>query len=265
MYAFYQFRFDQVSTNLLVENGLVPILIKRLSQVIIGMKVDHISKKSEDDNDEFKKRQSLKRSRDLSPFNINRINKQRPSDYDPGSPGSSSGYGSGSGIFPLTPSSIGNPRSESPRNIDLDTDFDSDTYSPVCSDDEEGHSPMSKKNETTEELQDSIEKTEIFDIFSYISEQCEESLQFPPSDTEDNDKKEEKDTSITFLDATLDFEKKPVQPILMLLHNASVTIGNYKYNMDLVRPDTLTTLLKLSQLIPKPNEKIFLILGNVLK
>lgn len=267
LYAFYQFRFDQVSTNLLVEKGLVPILIKRLSTVIVDMNVDHISIKVDDDS-KTKDRQSLKRTRDLSPFNLNRTNKQRTSDYDPGSPGSSSGYGSGSGNAPLSPSAISNPRSVSPGNIDLDTDFDSDTYSPVCSDDEEGYSPVTKSKDTKDETVIKTEQTEpeIFDIFSYMVEQYDESLQFPPSDTEENDKsKDEKETSMTCLDTNFDFERKPVQPILMLLHNATITIGSHKYNMDLVRPDTLTTLLKLSQLVPKPKEKLLLILGNVLR
>lgn len=233
------------------------------------MKVDHISKKLDDS--ESKKPQSLKRTRDLSPFYLSRTNKQRTSDYDPGSPGSSSGYGSGSGIVPLSPSTISNPRSVSSRHIDLDTDFDSDTYSPVCSDDEEEHnSPVKRENqmenETTTAVKEDHTEIEAFDIFSYIVEQCDESLQFPPSDTEDNDKsKEEKENSMTCFDANFDFEKKPVQPILMLLHNATISIGSHKYNMDLVKPDTLTTLLKLSQLVPKPNEKLLLILGNVLK
>lgn len=91
LYAFYQFRFDQLSIDLLISEGLVEVLIKKLGNKIEEMCVDHIQEVTEKKKDEktedvsASKSKRFKQSRDLSPLAF----------YDPQSPSSSSsGYAS---------------------------------------------------------------------------------------------------------------------------------------------------------------------------
>lgn len=83
LYAFYQFRFDQLSIEMLISQGLVEVLIMKLGKKIEEMSVDHIQEDQEKKEDEktedvkTNKSKRFKQSRDLSPvsyfciFNLN--------------------------------------------------------------------------------------------------------------------------------------------------------------------------------------------------
>lgn len=111
-------------------------------------------------------------------------------------------------------------------------------------------------------------KNDTSDIFSIILQNYDESLLFPPSDSDENeDGNESRELdleSLSDLHNNIDFEKKPVIPILVLLLNAT-TIRRNKDTPDFVRAETLSTLLKLAQIIPKPQERIQPILVNILR
>lgn len=141
----------------------------------------------------------------------------------------------------------------------METDFDSDTYSPVCSDAEDEECLTNVT--ITEDLL--MKRTKISDDFLTMLE-LDESNSLPASDSEDisDVQKIETEKEAENLDSNLDSYNNPIGAILTLLHNA--TMQN-KHIPDLVKPETLTTLLTLSKLIPKPLERLSQILANILK
>lgn len=140
----------------------------------------------------------------------------------------------------------------------METDFDSDTYSPVCSDaeDEEGL----KNVKITEDI--IMENVNISDDFLAILTELDESNSLPASDSEDISEVQQAETESENLDSNLDSYNNPIGAILTLLHNATMQNNNIP---DLVKPETLTTLLALSKLIPKPLERLSQILANILR
>lgn len=140
----------------------------------------------------------------------------------------------------------------------METDFDSDTYSPVCSDAEDEECI---KNEKIDE--DILMKNEnMSDDFLAVLTELDDSNSYPASDSEDISEKTETEKDSENIDSNLDSYNNPIGAILTLLHNA--TMQN-KYIPDLVKPETLTTLLNLSKLIPKPLERLSQILANILR
>lgn len=143
----------------------------------------------------------------------------------------------------------------------METDFDSDTYSPVCSDAEDDEC---LKNDKILEEDIIMKNKNISDDFLALLTECDDSNSYPPSDSEDISDVQQIETEKESenLDSNLDSYNNPIGAILTLLHNA--TMQN-KYIPDLVKPETLTTLLTLSKLIPKPFERLSQILSNILR
>uniref|UniRef100_A0A6B2E838 BTB domain-containing protein n=1 Tax=Phlebotomus kandelakii TaxID=1109342 RepID=A0A6B2E838_9DIPT len=138
MYGFTFFCYDQMSICLLVREGLIGALIKRLTEELADAVVDHVPIEKGPEIKVTKRKKFaesdiahlMKRLRSKSP---------KPSHFsEPGSPGSSSGFGSlyANHGSPSSFCSI-SPKSNSPRSTDLDSDDESVNYSPVCSDNEE--------------------------------------------------------------------------------------------------------------------------------
>lgn len=142
----------------------------------------------------------------------------------------------------------------------METDFDSDTYSPVCSDAEDEENLKIVK--ITEDV--IIKNENISDDLLAILTELDDSNSMPASDSEDISDVQQIETEKESenLDSNLDSYNNPIGAILTLLHNATM---QKKHNPDLVKPETLTTLLTLSKLIPKPLERLSQILANILK
>ncbi|XP_055624707.1 uncharacterized protein LOC129767643 [Toxorhynchites rutilus septentrionalis] len=187
LYALYQYRFDNLSFDILLTNGLVSFLIGVLNGIISDKQTNHIKHDNEEtmNTSIYSKQRSsnqkarLKRSDEL--FNYKNMNyyqqskmaKMDPYCVAPESPESgSSGY---STIYNRNaPSSSSSPARTDSENVE-DLDDNDDDYSPVCSDteadpdegiaiaEERPDQEMETSEENTEEA-----KTSEFDILAYL-------------------------------------------------------------------------------------------------
>jgi hypothetical protein len=151
-----------------------------------------------------------------------------------------------------------------------DDDFDSETYSPVCSDNEADNDEKAagKKDEP-------IPNPEVipFDIFSLIGIDIkndippveDENSCFAADDADDtametDEKKPITDVAETNLETTKEFEKNPITPILTLLWS----ISNLKQcHPDFVKANTLKTLLRVCCTSKNPEGKAYQALVNI--
>ena len=104
IFMFYQFRFDQLSLDTLIENGFINVMVKILGNLVETKEVDHIKfddpSLDEERKDEQKSKQK-KRPHIETNFGFNNSSIQKMMRYDPGSPSSSSsGYGSNQQFSP---------------------------------------------------------------------------------------------------------------------------------------------------------------------
>ncbi|XP_055587924.1 uncharacterized protein LOC129740312 [Uranotaenia lowii] len=188
LYALYQYRFDSLSYDILLSNGLVSFLVAVLDDIIADKQANHIKHDDEEtmNTSIYSKRKSssqkanLKRSDEL--FNFKGSNYYRQSKMAkldpycsiPESPESgSSGYCSNSY---RNPSSSSSSPARSEENIEDDFD-DNDIYSPVCSDTEAepeeaiaSRAPIERSQPTLEVNEDTTEdaKSSEFDILAFL-------------------------------------------------------------------------------------------------
>lgn len=144
IFAFYQFRFDEVGLEDLMRLNLVNVMIKILSDLMTKGDIDHIANDSPAIEDE-KPAQNSQRKRLNDAVNFQyAVKYPRFENYRPSSPilsstsptsGSSSGYGSSSNQ--MSPTTSGYSPFNSPVRCYHDYDSDSNQYSPVCSDNEQ--------------------------------------------------------------------------------------------------------------------------------
>lgn len=93
IFTFYQFRFDQLSLDLFIENGFISVMVKVLGDLLQSKEVDHIKFDDPSLDEERKEEKMKQKKRPMESNNFNNFSKFMR--YDPGSPSSSSsGYGS---------------------------------------------------------------------------------------------------------------------------------------------------------------------------
>lgn len=267
IFTFYQFRFDQLGMETLLALGYIDVLIKIVTDIISTKEVDHITfdDPSLDEEKKIEQKTKKKRTMNEAPAGFNSFSKYMR--YDPGSPSSSSGYGSNPYQFSPSRSSGYSPLNSPARSNNYDEDDDLN-YSPVCSDNED------EQLENDTQSQDDILKfiygnDEIGESDKFKEEEKEEILD-EISDTDDETSHltaadDDKSTSAAKTQENVpeilkQVEKNPLDFILLLLWKVSINNNDAK---EFVRPSNLTTLLKVSTLIPKPNGKIFQILENI--
>ncbi|GAB0087388.1 hypothetical protein DMENIID0001_016850 [Sergentomyia squamirostris] len=244
MYGLTFFCYDQMSIQLLVKEGLIGALIKRLAEELAEATVDHVKIDRETTDLKVTKRKRFQqleidllmkrlRSRSPKPWNFS----------EPGSPSSCSGYGS---LYTNqgSPSSYGSisPKSSSPRSTDLESDDESATYSPVCSDDDDDatHPPKMPKIEKASaeplapELDPIIDEdsTQIADILAV----------------------EETSQEAALIDAVAAknevVETCTIKRILLLLRDMPLRLAHAP---ELARVESLQALLKASRFISNPH------------
>lgn len=261
IFAFYQFRFDQLSLDNLLQLGFINVLIKVLGDFIETKEVDHIKfddPSLDEERQEEQKMKQKKRKMAEPPAAFNCFSKYMR--YDSGSPSSTSAQ------YSPSRSSGYSPFNSPSRNYQDFDDSDSDIYSPVCSDNEE-----------------EAPKKEDFDILTFIYENAEIGASEKPSDCsktsadmdvddeisdlslkgeENPDTEVEADKAKENIPETLKkIENDPVHYILEILYEVSIKNSDAAA---FVRPSNLLTLHKVTKLVQRPNKKIFQILENLL-
>lgn len=301
LYALYQYRFDNLSFEILLSNGLVSFLVGVLNDIISEKQVNHIKHDDEEtmNTSVYSKRRSSsqkasqkKRSDEL--FNYKTSNYYRQSKMAkidpycsaPESP--ESGYASTS---TRNPSSL----TSSPARIDdHEQDFDdNDIYSPVCSDTEDDpppapepvpEDPVQPQPGTSDETEDT-RNTADFDILAYLYDDNSNTYLTNELAATDLDRDEEepptkgekRSRNQSSFDDTIDdneihdieleivsskaFEKNAMQPILTLLWS----ISKSHRGLEFVHPGTLATLLKICKLSKKPRSRAYQIIANIIK
>uniref|UniRef100_A0A336M6F0 CSON010826 protein n=1 Tax=Culicoides sonorensis TaxID=179676 RepID=A0A336M6F0_CULSO len=256
--AFYQFRFDHLSLDNLLKEGIILMLIKLLQkhlkeksyelkhEVAENIVQDEKNKKRKQNVDEGTLPRS-KSIRESSPDTILNFNNKylttsniyaspfmrSPSPYrDPGSPASSSGYSS--------------------ANIQDSPNY---TYSPVCSDTEDEEDEKIDSNNKNdldiEKPPESEETKEIFDISTLMHD--DNSVHSIASDADENKVQESKSTETKF---------DLVECVLKLLLELSKRNATHP---DFVRVSTLDTFLCVYSTIETAQKDVAQVLRKILK
>uniref|UniRef100_A0A1Q3EYU2 ARMC5-like ARM-repeats domain-containing protein n=1 Tax=Culex tarsalis TaxID=7177 RepID=A0A1Q3EYU2_CULTA len=305
LYALYQYRFDNLSFDILLSNGLVSFLVGVLNDIISEKQVNHIKHDDEEtmNTSVYSKRRSSsqkasqkKRSDEL--FNYKGSNYYRQSKMAkldpycsaPESP--ESGYASTS---TRNPSSL----TSSPARIDdLEEDLeDNDIYSPVCSDAEE-EEPQENPEPTTSSSQpepaDEAEDTRTteFDILAYLYDDnsntyltnemaatdldCDGGEEEDPPPTTAPKGEKRLRNQVSFDDTIDDNEIHDIELEIVsskaFEKNAMQpiltllwSISKSHRGLEFVQPDTLATLLKICKLSKKPRSRAYQIIANIIK
>lgn len=260
IFTFYQFRFDQLGLDTLLELGFINVMIKILSDLIENKEVDHIKFDDPSLDDERKEEQKQKQKKRSATETIGSYTKYVR--YDPGSPsGSSGGF---TNIQQLSPSIASgySPFNSPCRYFDCE-DSNSENYSPVCSDNEED---------------DDEKKQEDFNILTFIYENNEvgkeednnvnenlvlhdENSNTSTTNENENVNSETMKICENIPETLKQIKKDPINFVLHLLWQVSISNSD---SLEFVRPNNLLTLHKVCKLVPKPNGKISKILENIL-
>lgn len=272
IFTFYQFRFDQLGLDMLLDLGFINVLIKILADLIETKEVDHIKFDDPSLDEERKEEQKLRqRKRSMAePTGFNCFSKYMR--YDPGSPSSaSSGYASVQQYSPSRSSGYSPFNSPSRNHQDCD-DSDSDIYSPVCSDNEEEKPKKDdfniltflyendeigapeKPKENGKALMEDLD-----DEASNLTLKADESAEREA----EMEKSESSKRSENIPETLKEIEVDPIQHILQLLWKVSIKNSDAA-SPSFVRPSNLLTLHKACTIVQRPNGKIFQILENIL-
>uniref|UniRef100_A0A1A9WPN1 ARMC5-like ARM-repeats domain-containing protein n=1 Tax=Glossina brevipalpis TaxID=37001 RepID=A0A1A9WPN1_9MUSC len=240
LYVFLNFQYDNMSMDLMLREGLITVLIKEL-QSFITSDEEYYKRKREEKLQSTKKRklsESIKETKCKFP----KVHEDVILDYD--SP-------SGSPRSLITPPSPCSSRSMSPvigGNLNKTSDFDEESYSPVCSDgsddddsdDEDGGDNNKTSNLYTNPNASLDNHSVIMNLLDLASR--------PDATLEDNillDKEDDDEVS-------QDVPALKLPHIGNLPHNAIDIIDNLifrvtymvKKGIDLGKPETMNTLIK---------------------
>lgn len=272
IFAFYQFRFDQLGLDNLLSFGFINVMIKVLADLIDKKEVDHIKfdDPSLDDErkEEQKQQKQKKRSMAEQPSAFNSFSKYMR--YDPSSSPSSlsSGYASFPQFSPSRSSGY-SPFSSPARSYQDGNDSDSDIYSPVCSDNEEEVPKkedfdilafLYENDEIGESSKPNLVKPEPMEL---VDDDDDETSNFTSKDEVDQEiEKTESPKQADNVPETLkQIEADPIKHVLQLLWQMSIKNSDATA---FVRSTNLLTLHKTCTVVQRPNGKIFQILENVL-
>jgi len=268
IFAFFQYRYDEDSLNLLIQLNLINVLIKVINDIIEHKKVDHIKvdDSDKDRKDDQKTRQQRKRI-NTEPLQFGGYTKFMR--FESNSP-SSSGYGSYQ-YSPSRSSSDGFSPYNSPQRCYQDYNSDSNEYSPVCSDNEE-NSETTKKQDfdildfiyNNDEVGRSDDVKEQQKVIGDIDDETS-CLTLNDRDSDDEGTKMETPQNSSFknLPETLkSIEADNLQFILLLLWKVSI---NHNDALAFTNSKNLSILIKVFGLVKKPHEKIYQILQNILE
>lgn len=305
LYALYQYRFDNLSFDILLSNGLVSFLVGVLNDIISEKQVNHIKHDDEEtmNTSVYSKRRSSsqkasqkKRSDEL--FNYKSSNYYRQSKMAKMDPYCSapespeSGYASTSTRNPSLTSSP-------PRIDDQEEDFDdNDIYSPVCSDTEDDPPPEETEPEPEERIQpaeptatadetEDTRNTGEFDILAYLYDDnsntyltnemaatdldCDGCEEEPPAKGEKRSRNQVSfddtidDNEIHDIELEIVSSKAFEKNAMQPILTLLWSISKSHRGLEFVQPDTLATLLKICKLSKKPRSRAYQIIANIIK
>ncbi|XP_029714362.1 uncharacterized protein LOC115254010 [Aedes albopictus] len=302
LYALYQYRFDNLSYEILLNNGLVSFLVGVLNNIIDEKEVHHIKHDDEEtmNTSVFSKRKSssqkakLKRSDELfnfkssSYYRHSKVAKIDPYGSAPESPESgSSGYASTSYNGVRNPSSS----SSSPARTDEIDEFDEDDiYSPVCSDTEEDPETVvpnaaemvPPEPDTVDDNTEDAKTSNEFDILAYLYDDNSNTNLMSATDLERDEEEPQtqqearKRNHCSFDDTIDDNEIHDIEleivsskafeksPMQPIL-TLLWSISKSHKGLEFVHPGTLSTLLKICKLTKRPRGRAFQIIANIIK
>ncbi|XP_053685030.1 uncharacterized protein LOC128734704 [Sabethes cyaneus] len=302
LYALYQYRFDSLSFDILLNNGLVSFLIDVLKDIISEKQINHIKHDDEEtlNTSIYSKRRSSsqkakqKRSDELFNYKSSTFYRQAkmakidPYGDAPESPESgSSGYASNK-----NPLSTGSSPARTDFNDDDFDNDDDDVYSPVCSDNEGDPETnvIQEERETSAMVVD--EETTVddtrpseFDILNYLYDDNSNTYltnEMPTADTERDEEEPLEPEPIkrrnfcSFDDTIDDNEIHDIELEIVSSRafekNAMQpiltllwSISKSHRGLEFVHSETLITLLKICKLTKKPRGRAFQIIANIIK
>ncbi|CAG9808026.1 unnamed protein product [Chironomus riparius] len=270
IFAFFQYRYDEDSLNLLIQLNLINVLMKVINDIIENKKVDHI--KVDDSDKDRKDEQKTKHQRkriSTEPLQFGGYTKFMR--FESNSP-SSSGYGSYQ-YSPSRSSSDGFSPYNSPQRCYQDYNSDSNEYSPVCSDNEENSETSKKQDKDFDILDfiynnDEIGRYEVNEQQKDIGEIEDETTSLTLNDHDSDDESGTKmeihqSSSSKNLPETLkSIEADNLQYVLLLLWKVSI---NHNDALAFTNIKNLSILIRVYGLVKKPHEKIYQILQNILE
>lgn len=255
------FANDQMSVNLLVREGLINTLLHRMAIELDALGEYHMPVAIKKDDQEKvaplkRKSSKLDAGNKLKRQNYGRMSPSGAYSDSAESPSSCSGYGSMSNRSPSYSSY------SSPPNADFDSDADSATYSPVCSDAEDH---ILKKEE---EVREKVELSELYDEVEDVAEEDtepveEETVFLLPADEEDamaSEKVEDEEADIP-QEMKL-WNKSVIKKMLVLLKDMRLRIRRVP---DLAKGENLSVLLRACKSIPEPVQFCQLILSFIVQ
>lgn len=256
------FANDQMSVHLLVREGLINTLLHRMSIELDTMSEYHtpVTIKHED----AEKVPQLKRKTSkidptgnkLKRPNLGRLSPCGTTYSDAAeSPSSCSGYGSMSNRSPSYSSY------SSPQNADFDSDADSATYSPVCSDAED-HVAIEQAP------RDKVELSGMYDEVEEVADEDPESvdeetvfvLPLYEEDATNSEKVEEEEVDLS--QEMKQWNKSVIKKMLVLLKDMRLRI---KRVPDLAKGENLSVLLRACHAIPEPVQYCQMILSFIVQ
>lgn len=275
------FANDQMSVQLLVREGLINTLLHRMAIELdsmaeyhapVTLPVDASGDKKDDDL-----QQPAKMKRKGSKLESSNNNKLKRSTFGRLSPNYSdsmesptnSGYGSMSNRSPSYSSY------SSPKSTDFDSDNDSATYSPVCSEAGEDNDNQ-EKNTATQGLLEAatVELSELYDAVQEeegVIDDQEEDREPPaeddtvfvlPADEEDTGSAEPTEDEEQESPEMKVWNKSVIKKMLVLLRDMRLRIRRVP---DLAKGENLSTLLRACKSIPEPVAYCQLILSFIVQ
>lgn len=274
LFGLYQFRFDDLSLDVLINEGIVRTLIKKLSEKMEFEKVDHISKAEYLKIEKEKVTMTKQKKRNRRSKLESKYKQTKKAKYsDPSSPSSSgsSSYNSNAGYYPENNPSYrcySPTESLSPCSSVYKDDCDAENYSPVCTDNEDNDdNTESVKAQAMADLKAKEKEVEDrnFDILKFLKEETINDDDNEDVEDDNDITKEPDDCTKLALEVEEEIlslsEKKCIDSMLYLLW--IVTIHS-TYTADLILKETLDTLLKICKAVSKPFGKVDKILENTI-
>ncbi|XP_070503356.1 uncharacterized protein Rnb [Chironomus tepperi] len=273
IFAFFQYRYDEDSLNLLIQLNLINVLLKVINDIIENKKVDHIKFDDSDKDRKDDQKTNIQRKRvSNEPLQFGGYTKFMR--FEAANSPSSSGYGSYQ-YSPSRSSSDGFSPYNSPQRCYQDYNSDSNEYSPVCSDNEENCETVKKQGKEFDILDfiynnDEIGRSDDVKEQQKLIGDIEDDttcLTLNDHDSDDEstkiDSPQSNNTKNKNLPETLkSIEEDTLQYILLLLWKVSI---NHNDALAFVNAKNLSTLIKVFSLVKKPHEKIYQILQNILE
>lgn len=287
------FANDQMSVHLLVREGLINTLLHRMAIELDAMPeyhtpvvvVEEVAKREK--NGEYPQPPKLKRKGSkMDPQHPNKFKRSTP--FGQLSPSTSNSCYSDSMESP-TSSSYGSMSNQSPSYssysspANFDSDGDSATYSPVCSDPEDGEegegddTKKKKKQQQQQQLQEGTVNgsEELAELYNEVADEVvleeeepaeEDAVFVLPADEEGDTGSaetaaDEDDEEVESPEMKL-WNKSVIKKMLVLLRDMRLRIRRVP---DLARGDNLSTLLRACKSIPEPVPYLQLILAFIVQ